>query len=54
MTDVALRKHGEGIVPGALPEPAVPHPDWMDEMRAANALRESGKTRIFFRPRVNP
>jgi NTE family protein len=54
MTDVALRKHGEGIVPGALREPAVPHPGWMDEMRAANALRESGKTRIFFRPRVNP
>ena len=54
MADVALRKHGEGIVDGKPPEAAVPHPEWLDEAKAANALRESGKTRIFFRPRVNP
>jgi NTE family protein len=54
MTDLALRKHGEGIVKGKQPETAVPHPAWLDEVNAANALRESGKTRIFFRPRVNP
>ena len=54
MADVALRKHGEGIVDDPPPETAVPHPDWLDEAKAANALRESGKTRIFFRPRVNP
>jgi NTE family protein len=54
MADIALRKHGEGIVDGPPPETAVPHPDWLDEAKAANALRESGKTRIFFRPRVNP
>jgi len=54
MADIALRKHGEGIVAGPPPETAVPHPDWLDEAKAANALRESGKTRIFFRPRVNP
>jgi NTE family protein len=54
MADIALRKHGEGIVDGKPPENAVPHPEWLDEAKAANALRESGKTRIFFRPRVNP
>ena len=45
---------GEGIVAGMLPETSVPHPGWLDEAKAASALRESGKTRIFFRPRVNP
>ena len=54
MADIALRKHGEGLVKGKWPGAAVPHPVWRDEARAANALRESGKTRIFFRPRVNP
>ena len=54
MADVALRKHGEGVVTDPPPETAVPHPEWLDEVRAANALRESGTTRIFFRPRVNP
>jgi NTE family protein len=54
MADIALRKHGGGIVTGPLPATAVPHPEWLDEVKAANALRESGKTRIFFRPRVRP
>jgi NTE family protein len=53
MADIALRKHGEGIVPGPPPETTAPHPEWLDEVKAANALRESGKTRIFFRPRLN-
>ena len=39
---------------GDWPEASVPHPDWMDERRAAEALRDSGKTRIFFRPRFEP
>jgi NTE family protein len=54
MTDIALRKHGQGLVEGDWPEAEPPHPGWRDEVRAANALRSSGKTRIFFRPRVNP
>jgi NTE family protein len=54
MADIALRKHGQGLVKGAWPETQAPHPAWLDEVKAANALRESGKTRIFFRPRVNP
>jgi NTE family protein len=54
MTDIALRKHGQGLVTGEWPEAQAPHPAWLDEVKAANALRENGKTRIFFRPRVNP
>ncbi|MGH3040797.1 MAG: patatin-like phospholipase family protein [Gaiellaceae bacterium] len=54
MADIALRKHGEGIAEGKLPETTVPHPAWLDEAKAADALRSSGKTRIFFRPRINP
>jgi NTE family protein len=54
MAEIALAKHAEGLVEGKRPEAAAPHPDWLDEVRAANALRESGKTRIFFRPRVQP
>lgn len=54
MAEIALRKHGAALVTGAWPELRAPHPEWRDELKAANALRESGKTRIFFRPRVNP
>jgi NTE family protein len=54
MTDLALRKHGQELVASDWPEARAPHPGWLDEVKAANALRESGKTRIFFRPRVNP
>jgi hypothetical protein len=54
MAEIALARHGRDLVEGKRPEAAVPHPDWLDEVKAANALRESGKTRIFFRPRVDP
>jgi len=54
MADIALHRHAEGLVDGAWPEPSPPYPDWLDEGRARNALRDSGKTRMFFRPRINP
>jgi NTE family protein len=54
MADIALRKHGRGVLAGKPPEASPPHPEWLDEAKAAKALRDSGKTRIFFRPRVNP
>lgn len=54
MAEIALAKHGRSLVEGDWPEPRVPHPDWRDELKAANALRGSGKTRIFFRPRLKP
>jgi NTE family protein len=54
MAQIAVRKHARGLVTGAWPELAVPHERWLDEREAKAALRDSDKTRIFFRPRVNP
>ena len=54
MAEIALAKHSRELAAGERPAAKAPHPDWLDEVRAANALRESGKTRIFFRPRVKP
>ena len=54
MTEIAVRKHESALVEGNWPDLAVPHPEWRDEVRGGNALRSSGKTKIFFRPRINP
>ncbi|HEU0248660.1 MAG TPA: patatin-like phospholipase family protein [Gaiellaceae bacterium] len=54
MAEIALHKHAEGLAEGPRPAVVVPHPAWLDQVRVASALRESGKTRIFFRPRVQP
>jgi hypothetical protein len=54
MAEIALAKHGKDLVKGERPPLELPHPDWRDEVKAAGALRDSGKTRIFFRPRVKP
>lgn len=54
MAEIALRQHGRVLVDADWNEAQVPYPDWMDEERATGALRSSGKTRIFFRPRFNP
>jgi hypothetical protein len=54
MTEIALRKHPAGLVAEPRPEPDVPHEAWLDEERAERALSDSHKTRMFFRPRVNP
>ena len=48
IADAALRSHVRGLAAG-WPEPRVPFPDWMDEERAAAALAESGKTKVFAR-----
>lgn len=54
MAEVALQRHGRPLVDADWNEAHVPHPDWMDEERAKDALRSSHRTRIFFRPRFNP
>jgi NTE family protein len=54
MAEIALRRHPAGLVTEPRPEPVVPHETWLDEERAERALRDSDKTRMFFRPRVNP
>ena len=54
MADIALRRHGRVLVDADWNEAEIPHPDWMNEQRAKGALRSSHRTRIFFRPRLNP
>ncbi|MGH3024051.1 MAG: patatin-like phospholipase family protein [Gaiellaceae bacterium] len=54
MAEIALRKHPAGLVADPRPEPVAPHEAWLDETRAERALADSHKTRMFFRPRVNP
>ena len=54
MAEIALRRHGRVLLDADWNEADVPHPAWMEEARAANALRDSGKTKMFFRPRLNP
>ncbi|HEU4395616.1 MAG TPA: patatin-like phospholipase family protein [Planctomycetota bacterium] len=54
MAEIALHQHGRVLVDADWNEAEVPHPHWMDEQRARRALADSDKTRIFFRPRINP
>jgi NTE family protein len=48
MADTAIRSHAQALA-AAPSAPRVPHPEWMDEERAAAALRESGRTKLFAR-----
>ena len=48
MADVAAHAHAERLITHD-PPPAVPFPDWMDEARVADALRESHLTKLFGR-----
>jgi len=48
MAETAIRSHLGPL--GPQPAPVnVPFPEWMDENKAAEALRESGKTKLFAR-----
>ena len=48
MAETAIRSHLGGL--GPQPAPVnVPFPEWMDEEKAAEALRESAKTKLFSR-----
>jgi NTE family protein len=49
MAETAIRSHVPKLARADAPPPQVPYPDWMDERKAAGALRESGKTRLFSR-----
>jgi NTE family protein len=48
IAETAIRRHAPELA--AKPPPlAIPHPDWMDEERAAAALADSSRTRFFSR-----
>jgi NTE family protein len=49
MAETALRSHVPGLTADGAPAPRAPHPEWMDEERAATALRDSGTTKLFSR-----
>jgi NTE family protein len=49
MADVAMQKHVKELVGAPVPALAVPHPDWMDEVRARKALSGSHKRRLLGR-----
>lgn len=45
MADTAIRSHARDLAPDQ-PDAQVPFPEWMDEEKAAAALRDSGKTNL--------
>jgi NTE family protein len=49
MADVAVRRHAPGLMRPGAPDPRPPHPDWLDEARAAEALADSHRTHLFRR-----
>jgi NTE family protein len=48
MAETAIRSHLGALGPQSAPV-NVPFPEWMDEAKAADALRESAKTKLFSR-----
>jgi NTE family protein len=49
MAELAMRTHAGGLVGDDVPPPRPPHPSWMDEEKAAQALAESSRTKLFAR-----
>ena len=49
MADAAIRKHADSLIQQPLPPVQIPHPDWMDERRVREALKDSGKRRVLGR-----
>ena len=48
IAETAIRRHAPELATETAPL-AIPHPDWMDEERAATALEDSSRTRFFSR-----
>jgi NTE family protein len=48
IAEAAVRRHAAALATESAPL-AVPHPDWLDESRAAHALADSANTRFFSR-----
>lgn len=49
MADVAVRTHVKDLVGSPVPALAIPHPEWMDEVRVRKALAGSDKRRLIGR-----
>ena len=48
IAETAIRRHAPELAKETAPL-AIPHPEWMDEKRAATALEDSSRTRFFSR-----
>lgn len=46
LADVAVRRHVSPLMPAPVPELKPPHPDWLDEKRVKDALKDSNKRKI--------
>lgn len=53
LTDIAVQRHARELITQAAPGPRVPHPEWMSEERAREALAESDVIRPFGRRGVS-
>jgi NTE family protein len=49
MAEIAVQRHARDLVAAGAPPARPPHPEWMDEERAAEALAESARTKFFSR-----
>ena len=49
LADAALRRHVPALLPDHVPPAVVPHPAWLDETRAAAALRDSARRTLLGR-----
>jgi NTE family protein len=49
MADLAVGAQGNGLAGADAPPPSPPHPAWMDEDKAMQALAESARTKLFAR-----
>lgn len=49
MADAAIQRHVSDLLPSPPPAMRIPHPDWMDEDRVRQALKDSGKRRLLGR-----
>ena len=49
MAEIAVTRHASGLVAEGAPDVRPPYPEWMDAGRAAGALAQSAKTKLFAR-----
>jgi NTE family protein len=52
LAETAIRRHTPALLPEQVPAASVPHPEWMDEAKVREALRDSGKRKLFRRAAV--
>jgi NTE family protein len=49
LADAAIQRHVAGLLPSPVPPVRVPYPEWMDEGRVREALKDSGRRKTLGR-----